>query len=280
MCVFFRPKDISGYGLRVWASQAVLKNLTADAWRRKGQEDPLKEEMTTHYSIIAWRIPWTEGYSPRSCKESDTTEHTHVHGLRVWVPLAGLTQRNFFIMATIGKYLLYSWMKGVWNICSINDNEWRNEWEGLELCDECCYHFFPTSLLPPEAMVSTYIQRSILGQSWQAADYLNSSYPIGESDFTVWWEIIFVQHHKGSDIYLYSPVEHKGENVVLMYPLWKISLDLQRLAILGAITLHEEPTNCFCLPVLVHHGSHLILIFFHFMLSRSENLSNSGCYTF
>ena len=25
-----------------------------------GWEDPLEEEMTTHSSIIAWRIPWTE----------------------------------------------------------------------------------------------------------------------------------------------------------------------------------------------------------------------------
>ena len=24
-----------------------------------GQEDPLEEEMTTHPSILAWRIPWT-----------------------------------------------------------------------------------------------------------------------------------------------------------------------------------------------------------------------------
>ena len=30
------------------------------------QEDPLEEEMATHSSILAWRIPWTEepvGYS-------------------------------------------------------------------------------------------------------------------------------------------------------------------------------------------------------------------------
>ena len=26
-----------------------------------GQEDPLEEEMATHSSIIAWKIPWTEG---------------------------------------------------------------------------------------------------------------------------------------------------------------------------------------------------------------------------
>ena len=26
-----------------------------------GQEDPLEEGMATHLSILAWRIPWTEG---------------------------------------------------------------------------------------------------------------------------------------------------------------------------------------------------------------------------
>ena len=25
-----------------------------------GQEDPLENEITTHSSILAWRIPWTE----------------------------------------------------------------------------------------------------------------------------------------------------------------------------------------------------------------------------
>ena len=43
-----------------------------------GREDPLEEGMATHSSILAWRISWTEellaGYSPRGCKESDTTE--------------------------------------------------------------------------------------------------------------------------------------------------------------------------------------------------------------
>ena len=35
--------------------------------------------MTTHSSILAWRIPWTEepgGYSPQGRKESETTEVT------------------------------------------------------------------------------------------------------------------------------------------------------------------------------------------------------------
>ena len=25
-----------------------------------GQEDPLEEEMATHFNILAWEIPWTE----------------------------------------------------------------------------------------------------------------------------------------------------------------------------------------------------------------------------
>ena len=25
-----------------------------------GQEDSLEEEMATHFSILAWKIPWTE----------------------------------------------------------------------------------------------------------------------------------------------------------------------------------------------------------------------------
>ena len=42
-----------------------------------GQENPLEEGMAPQFSILAWRIPWTEeppGYSPWSCKELDTNE--------------------------------------------------------------------------------------------------------------------------------------------------------------------------------------------------------------
>ena len=40
-------------------------------------EDPMEEEMATHSSILAWRIPWTEepgGLQSMGHKESDTTE--------------------------------------------------------------------------------------------------------------------------------------------------------------------------------------------------------------
>ena len=41
-----------------------------------GQEAPLEEEMATHSSTLAWRIPWTEG--PRGLQslgsqDSDTS---------------------------------------------------------------------------------------------------------------------------------------------------------------------------------------------------------------
>ena len=42
----------------------MVKNLPA-MWETRvaslGWEDPLKKGMATHSSILAWRIPWTEG---------------------------------------------------------------------------------------------------------------------------------------------------------------------------------------------------------------------------
>ena len=41
----------------------VVKNLPAmqETWVQSlGWEDSLEKEMVTHFSILAWRIPWTE----------------------------------------------------------------------------------------------------------------------------------------------------------------------------------------------------------------------------
>ena len=41
----------------------MVKNPPAmlEIWVRSlGWEDPLEKGMTTHFSILAWRIPWTE----------------------------------------------------------------------------------------------------------------------------------------------------------------------------------------------------------------------------
>ena len=42
-----------------------------------GWEDPLEKEMATHFSILAWEIPWTEepgGLQSMGSQESDMTE--------------------------------------------------------------------------------------------------------------------------------------------------------------------------------------------------------------
>ena len=52
----------------IWGfpSGSVVKNLPAMKElqemqvRSLGREESLEEEMATHYSILAWKIPWTE----------------------------------------------------------------------------------------------------------------------------------------------------------------------------------------------------------------------------
>ena len=62
---------------------SVVKNLPARAGDAGdsflGGEDPLEGEMTTHSSILAWRIPWTQeaDYGPWGHSELDTAEHRH-----------------------------------------------------------------------------------------------------------------------------------------------------------------------------------------------------------
>ena len=59
---------------------SVVKNLPAKEEmqvRALGWEDPLKKEMATHSSILAWEIPWTEepgGQLSMGSQESDTTQ--------------------------------------------------------------------------------------------------------------------------------------------------------------------------------------------------------------
>ena len=69
----------------IYASQVarVVKNLPAnlDDVRNQGlipgSEDPLEEEIATHFSILAWRIPWTgkpAGLQSIESQESDMTK--------------------------------------------------------------------------------------------------------------------------------------------------------------------------------------------------------------
>ena len=40
-----------------------------------GREDALEEEMATHSSILAWKIPWTQGLGGLQSMELQRVEH-------------------------------------------------------------------------------------------------------------------------------------------------------------------------------------------------------------
>ena len=57
----------------------MVKDLPAmqETWVQSlGCEDPLKKEMATHSSILAWRIPWTEEPSGLQSRGTDTDSET------------------------------------------------------------------------------------------------------------------------------------------------------------------------------------------------------------
>ena len=76
-----------------------VKNLPAqceemqDTWVCSlGWEDLLEEEIATHSSILAWKIPWTEEPGRLQSMESQRVRHDlateHVHALLNMVPCA------------------------------------------------------------------------------------------------------------------------------------------------------------------------------------------------
>ena len=64
-----------------------------------GQEYPSEESMTTHPSILAWRIPWTEepgSYSPQGHKKSNMTEMTQ-HTCMLVCKFSSVAQSNILL---------------------------------------------------------------------------------------------------------------------------------------------------------------------------------------
>ena len=66
-----------------WSASEIAQSQTAkslpamrETWVRSlGQEDPLEKEITTHSSILAWRIPWTEEPGRLQSMESQRVGH-------------------------------------------------------------------------------------------------------------------------------------------------------------------------------------------------------------
>ena len=83
MCLFFSLIWKNSLHMRASPVTQMVKNLPA-MWetgvQSLGWDDPLEKGMATNFSILAWRIPWTEepaGYSSRGWKELDMTEQLH-----------------------------------------------------------------------------------------------------------------------------------------------------------------------------------------------------------
>ena len=114
---------LSHFSTRFWGFlRGTSSKETAFQCRRNaglilGSERPLEEGMTTHSSILAWRIPWTEEpgrVQAMGSQESDMTEWLSTHSdnkmLRTWA---------HFIIYKIPCHVDCSrwevlWSKGLW----------------------------------------------------------------------------------------------------------------------------------------------------------------------
>ena len=131
------PGDVSG---KEPTCQCRKPNITW-VWSLSG-EDPLEEDMATHFSILAWTIPWTEnglwsmGSQSRTwLKQLSTAQHTHRQPKdgEEFCLFGLLYPQHFRAMLgtekALNKYLLSKWMKKylmAWvTISKFNLTEWN-----------------------------------------------------------------------------------------------------------------------------------------------------------
>ena len=68
------PEPLGGHGRRDWRKQVQeVQETWVDPWVRKTS---LEESTAIHFSILPWKIPWTEEPGRLESIESDTTEAT------------------------------------------------------------------------------------------------------------------------------------------------------------------------------------------------------------
>ena len=61
LLIIVKKKKKKSIKLNFPGGSEVKESAMQETWVRSlGQEDSLKEEMATHSSTLAWRIPWTE----------------------------------------------------------------------------------------------------------------------------------------------------------------------------------------------------------------------------
>ena len=82
---------------------------TQERWVQSlGQEDPLKKEMSTHSSILAWKAQWTKEPGGLEPKGSQTVAHhwahmhthTHTQSEYIWLSFSFYFQQCFIFGIT------------------------------------------------------------------------------------------------------------------------------------------------------------------------------------
>ena len=95
----------------------MIKNLPANAGdvvQSLGQEDPLKEVMATHSSILARRIPWTE--EPGGLQSMGLQRVRHDWATNIFtLPYLSLTKTK----ESEGQRYTYIRRKGIWDLVII-----------------------------------------------------------------------------------------------------------------------------------------------------------------
>ena len=75
-----------------WRIHLPMQKTEETLVRSLGWKDPLEEEMATHSSLLAWRIPWTErpgglqtmGLQRVGCDCTQTHTHMNIYVYRAW----------------------------------------------------------------------------------------------------------------------------------------------------------------------------------------------------
>ena len=117
-----------------------------------GREDPLEEEMATHPSVLAWRIPWTEGPGGPESRGSQRVRHT----------LATKQQPSWFTVRPCeSSGAVCVWPREVsvglsvalsWESCQSGGSQtWRGRWPCTPRGAHCA--LWPGSVLQPRPAV-------------------------------------------------------------------------------------------------------------------------------
>ena len=74
-----------------------------------GQEDPLEKVMATHFSILAWRIPWTRAWQAivhGVTKESEMTQCLNNNSNKNMIETIWFNVAKYFTFLKNSSYLL------------------------------------------------------------------------------------------------------------------------------------------------------------------------------